>query len=64
MTWNSAPSNFLFAGMTVSIAFLLVPSLSITLQIVVLGIAVAFLGLPHGAIDAYIARQDGLWRSE
>lgn len=63
MTWNSAPSNFLLAGMTVSVALLLVPSLSITLQIVVLGIAVAFLGLPHGAIDAYIARQDGLWRS-
>ncbi len=63
MTWNSAPLNFLLAGMTVSIAFLLVPSLSITLQLVVLGVAVAFLGLPHGAIDAYIARRDGLWRS-
>ena len=63
MTWNSAPSNFLLAGITVSVALLLVPSLSITLQIVVLGIAVALLGLPHGAIDAYIARQNGLWRS-
>ena len=63
MTWNSVPSNFLLAGTTVSAAFLLVPSLSITLQIVVLGIAVAFLGLPHGAIVAYIARQNGLWSS-
>ena len=63
MNWNSPPSYFLLAGLTVSFTFLLLPSLSVTVQAIALGTAVAFLGLPHGAIDAYIAQRDGLWRT-
>lgn len=63
MSWTSPLSYFLLAGLTVSFTFLLLPSLSVTVQATALGTAVAFLGLPHGAIDAYIAQRDGLWRS-
>ncbi len=63
MTSTAAPSNFLLAGLFVSLVFLLVPSMSMKVQIIALGIAVSLLGLPHGAIDAYIARQYGLWLS-
>lgn len=63
MTSPDASSSFLFAGLFVSLVFLLGPSVSITAQIVALAIAVSVLGLPHGAIDAYIARQEGLWLS-
>lgn len=63
MTSPDASSSFLFAGLFVSLVFLLGPSVSMTAQIVALAIAVSVLGLPHGAIDAYIARQEGLWLS-
>ena len=63
MTSPNVSSNFLVAGLFVSIVFILFPSVSLTVQIISLGIAVSVLGLPHGAIDAYIAWQDGLWRS-
>ena len=63
MSWTSPLSYFLLVGLTVSFTFLLLPSLSVTVQVIALGTAVAFLGLPHGAIDAYIAQRDGLWRS-
>ena len=63
MSSANVSSNFLVAGLLVSILFILFPSVSVTVQIISLGIAVSVLGLPHGAIDAYIARQDGLWRS-
>ena len=63
MTSPDAFSSFLFAGLFVSLVFLLGPSVSMTVQIVALAIAVSVLGLPHGAIDAYIARQEGLWLS-
>ncbi|MEM7493513.1 MAG: Brp/Blh family beta-carotene 15,15'-dioxygenase [Pseudomonadota bacterium] len=63
MSWINTPSSFLFAGLTVTLGFLLSPSLSVTVQVIAVGIAVAVLGLPHGAIDAYIAQRGGLWRS-
>ncbi|MDG1825228.1 MAG: Brp/Blh family beta-carotene 15,15'-dioxygenase [Henriciella sp.] len=63
MSWTSIRSNFLLAGLTVSLIFFILPPLSVTVQVIALGIAVAFLGLPHGAIDAYITHQEGLWRS-
>ena len=63
MTLPDASSSFLFAGLSVSLLFLLGPSVSMTVQIISLAIAVSVLGLPHGAIDAYIARQEGLWLS-
>ncbi len=63
MTWQKAPAGFLAIGLVVSLIFLLFPAPSMTVQILVLAIAVAALGLPHGAIDAYIARRSGLWRS-
>ena len=63
MTSPDASSNFLLAGLFISLIFLLVPSLGITVQIIALAIAVSVLGLPHGAIDVYIARQEGLWLS-
>ena len=63
MSWINTPSNFLLAGLTVTVGFLLLPSQSVTVQIVAVGGAVAVLGLPHGAIDAYIAQRGGLWRS-
>ena len=63
MTSPDASLSFLFAGLFVSLVFLLGPSVSMTVQIVALAIAVSVLGLPHGAIDAYIARQEGLWLS-
>ena len=63
MTSPEASSNFLLAGIFVSLVFLMVPSVSVTVQIIALAIAVSVLGLPHGAIDAYIARQIGLWLS-
>ena len=63
MTSSDASTCFLLAGMFVSIVFLLAPSVSVTVQIIALGIAVSVLGLPHGAIDTYIARQNGLWLS-
>ena len=63
MTLPDASSSFLFAGLSISLLFLLGPSVSMTVQIISLAIAVSVLGLPHGAIDAYIARQEGLWLS-
>ena len=63
MSSANVSSNFLISGLFVSMVFVLFPSVSVTVQIISLGIAVSVLGLPHGAIDAYIARQDGLWRS-
>ena len=55
MTSLNVSSNFLVAGLFVSIVFILFPSVSLTVHIISLGIAVPVLGLPHGAIDAYIA---------
>ena len=49
MTSPNVSSNFLVAGLFVSIVFILFPSVSLTVQIVSLGIAVSVLGLPHGA---------------
>ena len=63
MTSSDTSTCFLLAGMFFSIVFLLAPSVSVTVQIIALGIAVSVLGLPHGAIDTYIARQNGLWLS-
>ena len=63
MTSRGTSSNFLLTGLFVSLIFLLIPSVSVTVQIIALAISVSVLGLPHGAIDAYIARQDGLWLS-
>jgi len=59
----SAPLTFLIVGLAAAIGHFFFPPLSITAQIVVLGAAVAVLGLPHGAVDAYIAERNGLWRS-
>lgn len=39
------------------------PLPSATIQAVLLGILVAVLGLPHGALDPLIARRAGLWRT-
>ena len=63
MTSSDTSTCFLLAGMFFSIVFLLAPSVSVTVQIIALGIAVSVLGLPHGAIDTYIAWQNGLWLS-
>jgi Brp/Blh family beta-carotene 15,15'-monooxygenase len=40
-----------------------VPSPPLPVQVAVLGILVATLGLPHGALDPLIARRAGLWRT-
>ena len=63
MSWISTPSYFLLTGLTVVLGFLILPSVDVTVQVITVGIGVAFVGLPHGAIDAYIAQRDGMWRS-
>jgi Brp/Blh family beta-carotene 15,15'-monooxygenase len=39
------------------------PQPSLEVQVIVLGVLAALLGLPHGALDPLIARRLGLWRS-
>ena len=39
------------------------PLPSLTVQVVLLGVLVGILGLPHGALDPLIARRAGLWRT-
>ena len=63
MMWSKAHTSFLATGLIVATAFAVLPIMSLTAQIIVLGLAVALLGLPHGAIDAYIAQRAALWRS-
>lgn len=63
MTWSKAHTSFLATGLIVTAAFTVLPAMSLTAQIMALSVAVALLGLPHGAIDAYIARRASLWRS-
>lgn len=53
---------------TVALAALLgiavrVPSPPLPVQLAALGVLVATLGLPHGALDPLIARRAGLWRT-
>ena len=63
MTSASGLPGFLMVGVIASLIFYLFPSIDITIQLAVLGISVAVLGLPHGAIDAYIAERSRLWQS-
>ena len=63
MTSTNTSSNFLLAGLFVSLIFFIIPSVSFHIQIISLAIAVSVLGLPHGAIDVYIAHQNKLWIS-
>ncbi|MFO7691053.1 MAG: Brp/Blh family beta-carotene 15,15'-dioxygenase [Cryobacterium sp.] len=48
---------------TLAVLGLGLPMPSPTVQVVVLGVLVAVLGLPHGALDPLIARRAGLWRT-
>ena len=50
------------ALVTLAVLGMGVPLPSPTVQVVVLGVLVAVLGLPHGALDPLIARRAGLWR--
>lgn len=55
-----------FASLTLAalVAFGLgLPLPSLTIQVVLLGVLVGILGLPHGALDPLIARRAGLWRT-
>ena len=54
---------FFSAGFLVCLAFSLAPDLNLTVQTIGLVIAVSFIGVPHGAIDAYIAQNRGIWQS-
>lgn len=54
---------FLLAALATALAFLLAaPEPPIALQIAVIAILAAVLGLPHGALDPLIARRLGYWR--
>lgn len=51
------------ALITLAMLGLGVPLPSPTVQVILLGVLVATLGLPHGALDPLIARRTGLWRT-
>ena len=54
---------FLLAALVTALAFLLsAPEPPLALQIAVIAILAAVLGLPHGALDPLIARRLGYWR--
>ncbi|TFD72911.1 hypothetical protein E3T50_04180 [Cryobacterium gelidum] len=52
-----------FALVTLVVLGLGLPLPSLTVQVVLLGVLVGILGLPHGALDPLIARRAGLWRT-
>ena len=58
--------SVVFASLTLVTLFVFglgLPMPSPTVQVVILGVLVAVLGLPHGALDPLIARRAGLWRT-
>ena len=52
-----------FALVTLVVVGLGLPQPPLTIQVVLLGVLVGVLGLPHGALDPLIARRAGLWRT-
>lgn len=57
--------TLLFSGMaiTAALAYLLAdPGVPIVVQVSVIAVLVAVLGLPHGALDPVVARRVGLWQ--
>ncbi|HET8957390.1 MAG TPA: Brp/Blh family beta-carotene 15,15'-dioxygenase, partial [Microcella sp.] len=57
--------TLLFSGMALVAAFaylLADPGVPVVVQISVIAVLVAVLGLPHGALDPVVARRVGLWR--
>ncbi len=62
--WPPETLGFLIAAGLAILLTLALPDGGGTFQVVVLAIAVVVLGLPHGALDPWIARQHGLMRSE
>lgn len=66
MTRTAAPpETWVFAALATvaALAYLLAdPGVPIMVQVSVIAILVAVLGLPHGALDPMIARRIGLWR--
>lgn len=58
--------TMVFSGLALTTLALLafgLPMPSPMLQVVLLGVLVTVLGLPHGALDPLIARRAGLWRT-
>lgn len=67
MTRTAAPpETYLFSATAVVaiLAYLLAdPGVPVVVQVSVIAVLVAVLGLPHGALDPMIARRLGLWRT-
>lgn len=60
------PETYVFSAVAVVaiLAYLLAdPGVPIVVQVSVIAVLVAVLGLPHGALDPMIARRLGLWRT-
>ena len=61
MTRRREYAKFIGVGVITALFLLILPDISTTAKLIAVAAAVAFLGLPHGAIDAYIAQRCGLW---
>lgn len=63
MTRPNSQILFLMTGAIVIFLLLLLPQISLTHQLILVGLFVSLFGLPHGAVDGFIAKRIGLWRT-
>jgi len=63
MTLPKPQILFVITGCLVSFLMMLLPEFSVTTQLFIVGLAISLFGLPHGAVDAFIAKRTGLWRT-
>ena len=63
MTISRVQIGFLIIGICVSLLVVISPQMPVATQLLFSGFAIAFFGLPHGAVDAFIAKRFAIWQT-